>query len=151
MEQLQSHIWGRTSYYMRKCPNISSYMRRPLVIYIWLRNCSILNCLLYKENFIFFFNSVIQIFFMSVLSKKMFIFTQTVEVWSNAHTWGSKPSLYKKLLFLHLQVFISQNSFRIFPIESRTLLFLAHWYNYFRHWRMLFRTLLKNTLLETQG
>ncbi len=28
---------------MRICSNISPYMRRPLVIYIWLCNCSILN------------------------------------------------------------------------------------------------------------
>ncbi len=33
VEQLQSHIWGRASQYMRKCANISSYMRRPFVIY----------------------------------------------------------------------------------------------------------------------
>ncbi len=32
MEQLQSHIWGRASWYMRKCEKISPYMRRPLVI-----------------------------------------------------------------------------------------------------------------------
>ncbi len=33
MEQLQSHMRGRASLYMRKCANISPYMRRPLVIY----------------------------------------------------------------------------------------------------------------------
>ncbi len=33
VEQLQSHVWGRASSYMRKCVNISPYMRRPLVIY----------------------------------------------------------------------------------------------------------------------
>ncbi len=33
VEQLQSHIWGRASWYIRKCANISPYMRRPLVIY----------------------------------------------------------------------------------------------------------------------
>ncbi len=33
VEQLQSHIWWRDSQYMRKCANISPYMRRPLVIY----------------------------------------------------------------------------------------------------------------------
>ncbi len=33
VEQVQSHIWGRASWYMRKCANISSYMRKPLVIY----------------------------------------------------------------------------------------------------------------------
>ncbi len=33
MEQLQSHIWRRASYYMIKCLNISPYMKRPLFIY----------------------------------------------------------------------------------------------------------------------
>jgi hypothetical protein len=33
VEQSQSHMWGRVSLYMRKCANISPYMRRPLVIY----------------------------------------------------------------------------------------------------------------------
>ncbi len=33
VEQFQSHIWGRASYDMRICANISPYMRRPLVIY----------------------------------------------------------------------------------------------------------------------
>jgi hypothetical protein len=34
VEQLQSHIWGRAGFlYMRKCENISPYMKRPLVIY----------------------------------------------------------------------------------------------------------------------
>jgi len=33
VEQSQSHIWGMASWYMRKCENISPYMRRPLVIY----------------------------------------------------------------------------------------------------------------------
>ncbi len=33
VEQLQSHIRGRAFLYMRKCENISPYMRRPLVIY----------------------------------------------------------------------------------------------------------------------
>ncbi len=42
---------------MRKCANISSYMRRSFVIYD-LCNFSILNFLLYGENFIFFFISV---------------------------------------------------------------------------------------------
>ncbi len=33
VEQLQSHTRGRAFLYMRKCENISPYMRRPLVIY----------------------------------------------------------------------------------------------------------------------
>ncbi len=33
VEQLQSHIWGRASQNIRKCENMSPYMRRPLVIY----------------------------------------------------------------------------------------------------------------------
>ncbi len=36
VEQLQSHIWGRASLYMRKCANISPYMRRPLVMTLQL-------------------------------------------------------------------------------------------------------------------
>jgi len=57
VEQLQSQIWGRAFYYMRKCANISPYMRRPLVIYdvatdlFWI-------FLYMRENFIFFFISV---------------------------------------------------------------------------------------------
>ena len=41
---------------MRKCANISPYMRRPLVIYDC--NCYILNFHIYEENLIFFFISV---------------------------------------------------------------------------------------------
>jgi hypothetical protein len=45
---------------MRKCVNISPYMRRPLVIlYMTLQLCSILNFLIYEENFIFFLISVL--------------------------------------------------------------------------------------------
>ncbi len=33
VEQLESHIWGRASLYVRKCANISPHMRRPYVIY----------------------------------------------------------------------------------------------------------------------
>ncbi len=32
VEQLQSHIWGRASWYMRKCENIFPFIRRLLVI-----------------------------------------------------------------------------------------------------------------------
>jgi hypothetical protein len=32
-DRVQSHIWGRASLFMRKCADISPYMRRPLVIY----------------------------------------------------------------------------------------------------------------------
>jgi hypothetical protein len=35
-----------------------TYMRRPLAIHIWLCKCSLLNFLIYEENFIFFFISV---------------------------------------------------------------------------------------------
>jgi hypothetical protein len=52
VEQLQSHICiGKGFLIMRKCANISPYMRRPLVIYD-------LNFLKYEENLIFFFISV---------------------------------------------------------------------------------------------
>jgi hypothetical protein len=41
--------------YMRKCANISPYMRRPLVLCDF---ATILNFLIYEENFLFFFISV---------------------------------------------------------------------------------------------
>ncbi len=44
---------------MRKCENISPYMRNPLVTHIRLCNCSILNFLIYEENLIFLFISVV--------------------------------------------------------------------------------------------
>ncbi len=56
VEQLQSHIWGRASSYMRKCAIISPYLRRPLVIYdfatapLWIS--------LYMRKFLFSFLSV---------------------------------------------------------------------------------------------
>ncbi len=43
---------------MRKCANIYPFMRRPLVIYDFFCNCSILNFLIYEENLIFFLISV---------------------------------------------------------------------------------------------
>jgi hypothetical protein len=42
---------------MRKCANISPYMRRPLVIFDFAV-APILNFLIYEENLIFFFVSV---------------------------------------------------------------------------------------------
>ncbi len=39
---------------------IIQYMRRPLVIYVWLCNPSLLDFLIYKENFILFFTSVLK-------------------------------------------------------------------------------------------
>ncbi len=53
VEQLQSHIWGKASQYMRKCANISPYMRRLLVIYDFT------TFLIYEENLIFFFITVL--------------------------------------------------------------------------------------------
>ncbi len=60
MEQLQSHYMRKDFLYMRKCANIQPYMRRPLVMYVWFCNCSILNILILyiNENLIFFFISV---------------------------------------------------------------------------------------------
>ncbi len=50
---------NQISYYIRKCANISPYMRtRGGRWHRWLCNCSILNFLRYEENFIFFFISV---------------------------------------------------------------------------------------------
>jgi hypothetical protein len=42
---------------MRKCANISPYMRRPLVVYDFATG-STLSFLIYEENLIFFFISV---------------------------------------------------------------------------------------------
>ncbi len=56
VEQLQSHIWGKASQYMRKWGNISPYIRRPFVIYdfatapFWIS--------LYMGKFLFSFLSV---------------------------------------------------------------------------------------------
>jgi hypothetical protein len=44
--------------YMRKCENISPYMRRPLVIYDFA-TAPFLNFLIYEENLIFFFISAV--------------------------------------------------------------------------------------------
>ena len=57
MDQLQSHVWGRASYYTRKYAKITIY--EEAVGHIWLCNCSILNFLIYEENLIFFFISVL--------------------------------------------------------------------------------------------
>ncbi len=43
---------------MRKRANISSFMRRPLVLYNYAPDPIPLNFLIYEENFIFFFISV---------------------------------------------------------------------------------------------
>jgi hypothetical protein len=58
MEQLQSHIWLTASSYMGKCLCISSYIRKPFHICIWLCNFSILIFLIFEEKFLFFFISV---------------------------------------------------------------------------------------------
>jgi hypothetical protein len=52
MEQLQSHM---ASSYMGKYLRISSYIRKPFLIYVGLCNCSTLNFLKNEENFIFLF------------------------------------------------------------------------------------------------
>ncbi len=57
VEQLQSHIWLTASSYMGKYFPISSYIKKPLLIYVWLCNCSTLNFPINEENFIFFFIS----------------------------------------------------------------------------------------------
>jgi len=54
MDQLQSRIWLTAFSYMGKYLGISSYIRKPFLIYVWLCNCSTLNFL------IFFIISVVQ-------------------------------------------------------------------------------------------
>ncbi len=58
MEQLQSHIWLTTFSHTGKSLRVSSYIRKPFLIYILIYNCSTLNFLIYEENLIFFFISV---------------------------------------------------------------------------------------------
>jgi hypothetical protein len=57
VEQLQSHIWLTASSYMGKYLRISSYIRKPFLIYDFAP-APLLNFLIYEENFIFFFISV---------------------------------------------------------------------------------------------
>ncbi len=54
MDQLPSHKWLTASSYMAKYLRISSYIRKPFLIYYVLCNCSILNFLIYEENLIIF-------------------------------------------------------------------------------------------------
>jgi hypothetical protein len=58
IEQLQGHIWLTASSCMGKYFRISSYIRKPFLIYDFATNCSILNFLIYEENLILFFISV---------------------------------------------------------------------------------------------
>ncbi len=51
-EQLQSHIWGRASQYMRKCANL--WGGRSYIYHIWLCNFSHLKFLIYCMRKIFF-------------------------------------------------------------------------------------------------
>ncbi len=44
--------------YMGKSLRISSYIRKPFLIYDFATSCSTLNFRIYEENFIFFFISV---------------------------------------------------------------------------------------------
>ncbi len=53
VDQLQSHIWLTASSYMGKYLRISSYIRKPFLIY----DCSTMNFPIYEENLIFFFIS----------------------------------------------------------------------------------------------
>ncbi len=59
MEQLQSHIWLTASSYMRKYLHISSYTRKPFLIYdfatapLWISY-------IYEESLISFFSSVVR-------------------------------------------------------------------------------------------
>ncbi len=56
-ERLQSHIWLTASSYMTKYLRISSYIRKPFLIYD-LATAPFWNFLIYEENVIFFFISV---------------------------------------------------------------------------------------------
>jgi hypothetical protein len=54
VEQLQSNIWLTASSYMGKYLRISSYIRNPFFIHIWLCNYSTMNSL-YTRKFYFLF------------------------------------------------------------------------------------------------
>ncbi len=55
-DRVQSHIWLRASSYMIKYLRISSYIRKPFLIFDFASE-SHLNFLIYEENFVFFFIS----------------------------------------------------------------------------------------------
>ncbi len=54
-DRLQSHIWLTASSYMIKCLRISSYIRKPFLIYDFA-TANHLNFLIYEKNFVFFFS-----------------------------------------------------------------------------------------------
>ncbi len=60
-DRWQSNIWLTASWYMVKYLRISSYIRKPFLIYVWLCNWSHLNFLIDEENFVFFFISVVEL------------------------------------------------------------------------------------------
>ncbi len=60
MGQLQNDIWKTASSYMGKYLRISSYIRKPFLM--WLCNCSTLNFLIYEENFISFLSVSMQVY-----------------------------------------------------------------------------------------
>jgi hypothetical protein len=70
--------------YMGKYLRISSYIRKPFLIHIWLCNCSTLNFLIYEENLFSFFISV-DIHFIGIL---LFSITQCLS--RNFVSWSRR-------------------------------------------------------------
>ncbi len=112
---MQSHIWGRASYYMRKCANFSPFMRSR-DSYMTLHPIP-LNFLIYEENLIYFFSvyflgktcisnkflSILKLAFKKTLEKKEIYHLENtkrivVELWRLLNQWrldlmSSLPSL----------------------------------------------------------
>ncbi len=92
---------------MRKCANILPYMRRPLVTYIWLCNCSILNFLIFEENPIFFFiSSPIRKYCFSPMILKTTAHAQ----WNLKQTEHGQSTNMKKWLSCHYRVHLFKDS-----------------------------------------
>ena len=69
-EQLQSHVWGRLSNIWGNAQIFSHKFGGRYSYTVWLCNCSLLNFLIYEENFILFFISVPLAFLPSDFSLK---------------------------------------------------------------------------------
>ncbi len=75
VEHLKSHIWQTASSYMGKYLRISSYIRKPFLIYVWLCNCS-------TQNFLIMFMRKIWFsFFISVHTKELVLAVVCVQLY----------------------------------------------------------------------
>ncbi len=58
-DRVQSHIWPTASSYMVKYLRISSYIRKPFLIYDFVPDPFWIPLNIYEENFLFFFSSAV--------------------------------------------------------------------------------------------